>query len=308
MERSEMPRHSTLLVIVAVVMTAGSVRAQVPSRPAVTIPSTQGAPIMRPGQSPPPGGLTGPTMPSAGTISLEVDSVDVGKPVLNAPYSAEAVTEVIQILTDGNRIEQRASTIVARDSRGRTRREQYGIVLGALVARGDSPIVTITDPNTGTHLNLKQDAKVAERSQSIHGSPPVLSTGVGSAIGAGDAGFVTGESSREVRTRKLGTKEIEGVRVEGTETTVIIRAGAVGNRSPIQLVSERWYSPELKVVVMSRRIDPRFGETRFHLTNIVRGEPPAHLFEVPSDFRIEDRQRLPAPPIRRDEGLMPEEF
>jgi hypothetical protein len=75
----------------------------------------------------------------------------------------------------------------------------------------------------------------------------------------------------------------------------------MGNRLPLQLVSERWYSPELKIVVMTRRIDPRVGETRFRLTNIVRGEPPAHLFEVPSGFRIEDRELPPAPIIRPDE-------
>jgi hypothetical protein len=253
---------------------------------------------MGPGQS--PSGVARPRAPSVGTISVE--SVDVGKPVFNAPYSAEAVTEVIQVLADGNRIEQRTSAVVARDSRGRTRREQHGIALGALVAQGATPIVTITDPRTGTYLNLNQETKVARRSQSIGSVPPTLSSDAGREVAAGEVGFDTAESSREVRTRKLGTKEIEGIRVEGTETTITIRAGAMGNRLPIQLVSERWYSPELKVVVMTRRTDPRFGETRFRLTNIVRGEPPAHLFEVPSDFRIEDPKRSPPPRIRPDEG------
>jgi hypothetical protein len=280
-----MPRHSTLLVFVAVVMTAAPVRAQDAPRFPVTIPSRQGGPITGPGQA--PSGVAQPGAPNVGTISVE--SADVGKPVLNAPYSAEAITEVIQVLADGNRIEQRTSAIVARDSRGRTRREQRGIALGALVAQGGSPIVTITDPAAGTHLSLNQDIKVARRSQSIGRSDPRLSGGAGAGVVAGDDWFATTESSPEVRTKKLATKEIEGVRVEGKETTVTVRAGAMGNRLPIQLVSERWYSPELKVVVMTRRIDPRFGETRFRLTHIVRGEPPAHLFEVPSGFRIEDR-------------------
>jgi hypothetical protein len=302
MESLDMLRHSTLLIFAAIIMTAVPARGQAPRRLPVTTPSGQGAPIVRPGQ-PPPGGITRPVVPGAGTMSLELESVDVGKPVLNAPYSAEAVTEVIQTLADGNRIEQRTSAIVARDGRGRTRREQHGIALGALVAQVDSPIVTITDPTTGTHVNLNQDSKIAFRSQSI-GSfpPPALPSGAGIQTGTDDPGFAARESPPEVRTKKLGTKEIEGVRVEGTETTVTIRAGAMGNRLPIRLVSERWYSPELKVVVMTRRIDPRFGETRFHLTNIVRDEPPAHLFEVPADFRIEDRLRSPAQPIRRDEG------
>jgi hypothetical protein len=294
-----MPRYSTLLFLVAAVLTAGPVRAQDRPRIPVTIPSPQGASIMDQGQS--PGGSARPRAPSAGTISLELEAVDIGKPVLDAPYSAEAVTEVIQTLADGNRIEQRTTAIVARDSRGRTRREQHGIALGAIVAQAESPIVTITDPAAGTHLNLNQDAKVARRSQSTGSFPPALSNGVGAGMVAGDTGSATRESSPEVRTRKLGIKEVEGIRVEGTETTVTIRAGAMGNRLPIHIVSERWYSPELKVVVMTRRTDPRFGETRFRLTHVVRGEPPAHLFEVPSDFRIEDREGPPAQPIRPDE-------
>jgi hypothetical protein len=301
MESSTMPRHSTLVVFVAIVMIAGPVRAQDRPRLPLTIPSPQGASTIDQAQ-PPPDGRTRPRVPSGGTISLELEGVDVGKPVLNAPYTAEAVTEVIQTLADGNRIEQRTSGIVARDSHGRTRREQNGIALGALVAQADSPIVTITDPTTGTQLNLNRDTKVARRSQSIGSVSPASPNGVGGRLATGDAGFATGEATPEVRTRKLGTKELEGLRVEGTETTVTIPAGAMGNRLPIRLVSERWYSPELKVVVMTRRIDPRFGETRFRLTNIVRGEPPASLFEVPSGFRIEDRQRPPAQPIRPDEG------
>jgi hypothetical protein len=252
-------------------------------------------------QGQPAGVVARPGTPGAGTISLELEGVDVGKPVLNAPYTAEALTEVVQTLADGNRIEQRTSAIVARDSRGRTRREQHGIALGALVARAESPIVTITDPTTRTQLNLNQDTKVARRSQSIGGLPPTLSNGTAGMGAVGNDGFATRELPPRVRTRKLGSKEIEGVRVEGTETTVTIPADAMGNRLPLQLVSERWYSPELKIVVMTRRIDPRVGETRFRLTNIVRGEPPAHLFEVPSGFRIEDRELPPAPIIRPDE-------
>lgn len=41
-----------------------------------------------------------------------------------APYSADAVTESVQLLADGNRIVHRSTTHVFRDSEGRTRREQ----------------------------------------------------------------------------------------------------------------------------------------------------------------------------------------
>jgi hypothetical protein len=40
-----------------------------------------------------------------------------------APYSAEAVTETLQVLSDGTRISRKNITRVFRDSEGRTRRE-----------------------------------------------------------------------------------------------------------------------------------------------------------------------------------------
>jgi hypothetical protein len=92
----------------------------------------------------------------------------------------------------------------------------------------------------------------------------------------------------EKKTEQLEARTIEGLRAEGTRTTMTVPAGAVGNALPIDVVSERWFSPELQVVLMTRRTDPRFGETTYRLTNIVRSEPSPDLFEVPPDFRIED--------------------
>src|SRR3954451_8444843 len=44
--------------------------------------------------------------------------------VTGAPYSAQATTQRIQLLADGNRIEQTTSGNVARDSQGRVRRDE----------------------------------------------------------------------------------------------------------------------------------------------------------------------------------------
>lgn len=54
------------------------------------------------------------------------------------------------------------------------------------------------------------------------------------------------------------------------------------------IVSERWYSPDLQTVVMSKHSDPRMGETVFHLTNISRAEPDASLFPVPPDYTLKE--------------------
>ena len=84
----------------------------------------------------------------------------------------------------------------------------------------------------------------------------------------------------------LGTQVMEGVKVEGTRTVMRIEAGKIGNDRPIEVVSERWYSPELQVVVMTKHSDPRFGETSYKLTGIDRREPPPALFQVPPDYKV----------------------
>ena len=98
----------------------------------------------------------------------------------------------------------------------------------------------------------------------------------------------------KVRKESLGKQTIEGVEAEGTRETFTIGAGEIGNEQPIQVVSERWYSPELQTVVMSRHSDPRFGETTFRLTNINRSEPARSLFEVPADYTVKE-----GPPMQR---------
>jgi len=96
-------------------------------------------------------------------------------------------------------------------------------------------------------------------------------------------------------TESLGKQAIEGVEAEGTRTTITIQPGAIGNERAINIVSERWYSPELQTVVMTKHSDPRFGETSYRLTNISRTEPARTLFEVPSDYTLKNEQS----PLRR---------
>jgi hypothetical protein len=88
------------------------------------------------------------------------------------------------------------------------------------------------------------------------------------------------------RVEQLGKRFFEGIEADGTRSTTIIPARQIGNERPIEVVSERWFSTELKVLIMSRQSDPRFGETTYQLTNIVRSEPAADLFQVPPDFTV----------------------
>lgn len=84
----------------------------------------------------------------------------------------------------------------------------------------------------------------------------------------------------------LGIQNFEGVPAKGTRTKTIIPAGAIGNEQPITVVSEEWYSTDLQVLVMTKHSDPRSGETTYRLTNLIRSEPDASLFELPAKHTI----------------------
>jgi hypothetical protein len=218
---------------------------------------------------------------------IAVEPFEAGRPVTGAPYSAMAITEVTQTLADGNRIEHRSSAAIFRDSEGRVRREQQSLPLGPIVAPAGTPIVTISEPG-GSHVMLDSERRVAVRTRMQTFDMPVPPPPGAGGRGMAANRVVMAAPQGETRTEKLEPRDVEGVLAEGTRTTMTIPAGSIGNQLPIEIVSERWYSPELQVVVMTRRSDPRFGETVYRLTNIVRAEPPAELFEVPPDYTVEE--------------------
>ena len=82
--------------------------------------------------------------------------------------------------------------------------------------------------------------------------------------------------------------------------TTTIPAGSIGNEQPILVVSEQWFSPDLKVLVMTKHSDPRSGENTYRLTNITQTEPARSLFEVPADYTLKDSV------IRRQSPMLPQ--
>lgn len=137
------------------------------------------------------------------------------------------------------------------------------------------------------------DGASANVLKAIH--PPLSSFPINTPRGDFGLGHSTFPRHKPV-TESLGKQMIEGVEAEGTRSTTTIPAGEIGNELPIKIVSERWYSPELQTVVMTKRSDPRMGETLYRLTNISRSEPARTLFEVPADYTVKEG---PGPNIER---------
>ena len=286
-----------------------------------------------------------------------------------APYAAEAVTESLQVLSDGNRIARKTTTRVYRDSEGRTRREQ-------LTSTGTVQSVTISDPIAGSMYVLNPAERTAHRNgvimagagggfgvASVAPGPPesggtvtaartadggvrvsasgsneagrrreteaqvaggasagVAAGTVTSSAGGGSASAIPiaggiayppeamtmprmvapGYAGGPMNKEDLGQQVIEGVLATGTRMTTTIPAGSIGNEQPILVVSEQWFSPDLKVLVMTKHSDPRSGENTYRLTNIAQTEPARSLFEVPADYTLKDSV------IRRQSPKLPQ--
>jgi len=206
-----------------------------------------------------------------------------GRVVRNAPYSADVVTESSQTLPDGNHIRQSNTVHIVRDSEGRTRSEQSLRTLGGLAPNAHLPqVVFINDPVTNSNYALNLNSRTATKSTVDR--PPMRRP---------EGGFRRGGLDANSKVESLGRQTMEGLAVDGTRTTLTVPAGQIGNDQPLQVVTETWYSADLQTVVLSRRTDPRTGETVTRLTNVSRAEPAHSLFEVPADFKVSESQNRP---------------
>ncbi|MBV9959710.1 MAG: hypothetical protein JO360_14900, partial [Acidobacteria bacterium] len=240
-------------------------------------------------EGPPDGPPDGPPRPRGGDANLDFASVEMlgGGPqsVKGVPYSAEAVIETSQVLSNGTRIAHKSNMLVARDGEGRLRRERRLDAIGPFTpADGPRTLIIIDDPVQGFHYILDDQNKVARKIRNPPPPPP-------------DKEMEERGEFADGKVESLGTKSIEGIEAEGTRATITIPAGQIGNDRPIEIVSERWFSNALQVVVMSKHSDPRIGDSVYRLTNLKRTEPDASLFKVPSDYTIKEGK--PGPPPRR---------
>lgn len=243
--------------------------------------------------------------------------------VKGAPYSAEAISESVQTLADGNRIVRSNTTKLFRDSEGRVRREgdaangngfSYAFS-GSFAGFGAQDTISIFDPVSNVNYFINPNSKTVRKSISaptatgsgliLNGQTfPSLGTQIDSeklknlpplpSLSPAQSGYfeviTTGNGAavkeNPVTRESLGTRDFDGVTADGTRAVTTIPAGAVGNERPIEIVYERWYSKDLQMIVYSKNTDPRFGEQTYRLINLSREEPDHSLFVPPADYKV----------------------
>lgn len=260
-----------------------------------------------PAPPPPPGNIfyqrigPGPVVTSGAIGLIGFEAGLGGKTVTGAPFTASISTQTSQTLADGNTIQRTTTGTIARDSQGRTRRDITLPNIGPFAASGGTPphAVDINDPVAGVQYILDQDRKVAHEMRPRghgHGKHRNVTTS-GPMLAPDD------QNNHEVTTTSLGTQMVNGVQAQGTRYTRTIPAGQIGNAKPITIVTERWYSADLQVEVMTKRTDPVSGDSVFQLTDVQRQEPDPTLFQVPSDYTV--KKGGPMVMIRRSGRMGP---
>jgi hypothetical protein len=212
--------------------------------------------------------------PHGALLTMEPEIPDVA----GSPLSATQRSYSLQVLGDGTRIETSESRQIYRDTMGRTKTENGPPGSGTVVIRDPvSGVTLLLDPTVKT----AQKAGLAVKARIALADVEANLTRAGAVIRQANAAA----SSKPV-TEDFPAQNVNGVLATGHRTTRTIPAGEIGNDRPIQLVSETWFSSELQMIVKSSNSDPRFGETSFELTNIIRNEPDSSLFQVPADYVV----------------------
>jgi hypothetical protein len=236
------------------------------------------------------------------SASIGFGARDTGGPVITgASYSGEQVSESVQILADGTRITRKSpgqNQKMYRDFAGRTRIERPmfpGLPATSRNPFRDAMVAVIYDPIAGFRYTLDPINHVAHRQKVQPLVPPApknLTVPAGSPpkatpVPASSAPAPSG-LRRTISQDSVGTQLINGVQAEGHRIIETIPAEAEGNDRPITVVSETWFSPELKLTVLSKRSDPRSGDSTTQILNLSRTEPDPSLFTVPADYSMVD--------------------
>jgi hypothetical protein len=225
------------------------------------------------------------TSPIVGIDSAQVGQVFDLPPNPGAPFTAVVEFETTQTLTDGTIVTRKSSSGVARDSKGRTRNElraQSGAQAGV---QGEILQIVLYDPGTRLRTTISPRTHTARRSAVAALSDSTVRTGT---KGTSQKSRQTESSpgrhasqAEEVGIDYMGAFEVKHFRERRT-----FAAGTAGNDRDIQTMYEYWYSPDLKVNLLSKRVDPRTGTQTATLKEIHRGEPDAALFEIPAGYKM----------------------
>jgi len=226
---------------------------------------------------PPPGGFgrrgpgPGPGGPMAGSFEFGgLVGGFGGKTVTGKPFQAKFTITRVETLPN-NTITNTVIGILARDSDGSTYRDVTLPAIGPWASSG-KPQEFVYIKNV-TKL-MDYIINVGKGTYREFASRPRNSAGTDRNSGWGPREGSTGggPGNETVNDNPSATYSDPATgtsyKVDDRKVTRTIPAGQIGNQNDIVITSERWYSPDLELVLQETRSDPRFGNSTYQVTNI----------------------------------------
>jgi hypothetical protein len=174
----------------------------------------------------------------------------------------------------------------ARDSNGREYRDSTS---GDMISGMHTFLrVSIFDPVCGLMIDWDTETKVATVTHLVPTQPvqgrwrPDIPASAQTEV----------RNGIERRIEPLGTKTILGLEAVGIRWSSIIPPDpASHNDQPVHVLTERWDSPALNIMLEHLMDDPRTsaGHTHMQLIHLDRSEPDPSLFHIPAGYTIENR-------------------
>jgi hypothetical protein len=198
--------------------------------------------------------------------------MDKSDPVLGKPLSAVEVRRTTQTLGDGSQIQKSDTSSFYRDDLGRMRSESSGHIL-------------IFDPAAGCTYTLDPVQRTYTKA-AIHANAivTIAATANGTWIRSSSGnGAHAATHGTQPLTEDLAVQMVNGINARGSRVSSTIPAGPIGNDHDLKVISERWYSDDLQIMINSSTSDPRFGVTTYNLTNITQAVPDPSLLQPPAD-------------------------
>jgi hypothetical protein len=218
-------------------------------------------------------------------------------PVPGAPFSAEVVLDMTQVLKEGTSFKRKTAAVIARDSQGRIRNERHEVLPASSKQAPIIYSVHLYDPTTrlSTLLNPKTHIaaqKTLDRPPSIE--PPVIAWLRSQGMHPSDP---------NIQVKDLGASVMDGLDVHGYLRSIEMAAKDSGTDLGVVVTDEYWYCEELHINLFTRHNDPRTGQSLMTVTRINVNEPDVDLFKIPPDYKLVDM----TPPDLEDPNAVPVE-
>lgn len=219
------------------------------------------------------------------------------EPIKNAPFTAEEVhTSKVPVRNDEGKVIMQTphseAYFIARDSDGRGYRRSFSyphattidlLALGIQITWSDkSPVATISPrPMPICRPKPKEGPDVE-----------IVGEGDGAIVMRNPLSVASSEAPQfmEAESEILAPRLIEGIAVSGYRQKRVYNPSDFSGMDEVR-ISERWYSPELGIV-LDRAVDDLLGGVyRTQYKNIHRVEPSSSLFEVPDGMSVQDNSK-----------------